>query len=237
VGAGNHQGQSATVRTGWEGGLDRKSQETCPEPKSFEGRQPVSRTNRSVPSAGFFIHPRGFDLHRAAAAALFTAAGVALGFALAHIPNVELVTTTIFISGYMLGIRTGLAVGALTEALYSGLNPLGSAAPPLFAAQIVSMATVGLMGGLLRHLKSQKPWMFGAAGFLLTLNFAVLTTVAYVLFLNLTHESLWASVIAGIAFYVTHLVSNTLIFVILVPPLIRSLKRNGSFQYLTKDAR
>jgi hypothetical protein len=211
------------------------SQETCRKPKSFEGRQTVSKTNRPFPSAGFFIRRRSFDLHRAALAALFIAAGVALGFALASIPNVELVTTTIFTAGYVLGVRTGLVVGIMTEGLYSFLSPYGMAAPPLFIAQITGMAMAGLAGGLFRRSPSPRPVALAATGFFLTLNFAIITTAAYALFMNFTRESLWVSLGSGIVFYITHLISNTLIFLIIMPPLLRSLRRNAIFESLKKD--
>jgi uncharacterized membrane protein len=195
----------------------------------------VSNSNRPVPSAGFFIRRSSFDLRRGAVAALFVAAGVALGFALAQIPNVELVTTTIFTAGYVLGVRAGLAVGVITEGLYSFLSPYGMAAPPLFIAQIAGMAVAGLTGGLFRRSPSPRPISLAIAGFILTLNFAVITTAAYALFMNLGRDSLWVSLGSGFLFYIAHLASNTLIFLILVPPLLRSLKRYSFSESPKKD--
>ena len=82
--------------------------------------------------------------------AIFVALAVALGFLLISVPNIELLTFTVFAAGSVLGRWRGAVVGALAMALYSGLNPFGSgiALPPLYAAQIGAMALAGLAGGL-----------------------------------------------------------------------------------------
>lgn len=85
-----------------------------------------------------------------AATSLFVALAVALGYLLMSVPNVELLTFTVFASGVALGRWRGALVGALAMAIYSGINPLGSglALPTLFAAQVVASAAIGLAGGV-----------------------------------------------------------------------------------------
>lgn len=161
----------------------------------------------------------------------FVALAVTLGYALITVPNVELVTATIFIAGYILGIREGFLVGLVAEALYSGLNPYGMAAPPIFIAQVVSMALIGMAGGFIgRHRpKMRLPFLATLAltGFLGTLLFDAMTTISYALFIELSKETLIGSFIYGLGFYAAHLISNTLIFLTIVPGLIGISERSG----------
>ncbi len=168
---------------------------------------------------------------------VFIALGVSLGFALINIPNVELVTATIFISGFLLGVKEGIVVGLLTEALYSLLNPFGMAAPPLFIAQVLSMGIAGFLGGILAKQKSRRSGMayylqLGLAGFLTTAIFALLTTLSFVLLINFSLNKLAGSFIYGLGFYIVHIVTNTIIFLTLVPTIINVAEKTGWFFYL-----
>ncbi len=65
-----------------------------------------------------------------ATTAIFVALAAALGFLLLSVPNVELVTFTVFASGVVLGRWRGALVGVLAMAIYSGANPYGSGLSP-----------------------------------------------------------------------------------------------------------
>src|SRR5262249_55598581 len=82
--------------------------------------------------------------------ALMAALCVALGYALASVPNVELISAATFTCGARAGARRGAVVGALAEALFAGFNPQGISPPPLYAAQILGFALLGAAGGLRR---------------------------------------------------------------------------------------
>lgn len=160
---------------------------------------------------------------------LFISLGVVLGFSLAHLPNIELVTATIFISGYLLGWRSGLMIGLLTEAIYSMLSPYGLASIPIFLGQTLAMGLTGACGGWMAVLAPLKGWLSfiktGIAGLLLSIHFALLTTLGYVFFAGITREVILTSIITGLGFYITHFISNFLIFTLLVPGVILSLKK------------
>lgn len=160
--------------------------------------------------------------------AAFIALGVSLGYSLISIPNVELVTATIFIAGYLLGVREGILVGVFTEGLYSMFNPYGMAAPPLFIAQIVSMGITGGLGGFLGKQPNLHTIPFhavlGLAGLISTSIFAILTTLSFVLFTGIPPNKIWGSFVAGIGFYATHIVSNTAIFLLIVPLLLKAIR-------------
>jgi len=157
---------------------------------------------------------------------MLTALAAALGFAFAPIPNIELVTSTVFLSGMILGKTRGAAVGVLAEGLYSILNPYGTAPLPMLAAQCTSMGITGFSGGLLgSFLAGPKGFRFillGLCGFACTLIFALLTTAAYVA-MSGGGAGLVAGLLQGLGFYVAHLVSNTLFFMLLIPVLLKGL--------------
>ena len=160
---------------------------------------------------------------------LFSALGIALGLLLAPVPNVELVTATIFISGQVLGIQGGILVGLLTESLYSFLSPYGIAPMPIFLAQIISMMIVGYWGGRIGKLKPMPTFKIhlitGLSGLALTLIFAILTTLAYVLFIEINTKILISSLLTGLSFYVIHILSNTGIFILIVPVVVQRLNQ------------
>jgi len=169
---------------------------------------------------------------KALLAALLIATTVALGYALAGIPNIELMTITVFISGYLLGVRLGATVGAAAIAVHSVFNPLGAALPPLFVAQIVGFTLTGMAGGLLGGVIERLPRVgaivvAGATGLVVTLFYDVLTNIGA--FYTITGENaptnLLKFVIGGIVFVVMHLVWNTALFAVALKPTLSVLAR------------
>lgn len=156
--------------------------------------------------------------------AIWIALGVALGYALLEIPNVELVTATVFIGGYTLGKSRGMIIGLCTEALFSLFHPYGPSPFPLFIAQVLSMAFTGFLGGWMRKKQGAwKPWHFSLAGLFSTFLFAVLTTVSFVWTASIPLAKIPQSFLFGLGFYILHLASNGLIFLTLVPILANKL--------------
>ena len=187
---------------------------------------------RPTLEAGFLIRERMKpSLRKWTLTGALIALSVSLGYAFIAVPNVEMITAGIFISGYALGIKEGFAVGLAAEAIYSGLNPYGMAAPPIFLAQVLSMAVIGMAGGIMGARPPKRKLAFiltlALAGFLGTLLFDVTTTLFYALFIELSRETLIGSFLYGLGFYATHLLSNSLIFLTIVPVVIGTLERLG----------
>lgn len=176
-----------------------------------------------------------FRLRKTIVAALFTATAVAFGYSLAQFPNIELISATVFVAGYVLGMKVGILVGAAAMFLYSMFNPYGIAFPPVLLAQVASMAVTGFAGGLFASQRVRRTvWKAslttGLTGLVLTAVFDFATTVATVLAVLWGGDAnqaflpaLAATFSFGAGFYALHLVSNTLIFALLVPPLVRHL--------------
>jgi hypothetical protein len=164
-------------------------------------------------------------------AALFIALSVALGFLLAGIPNVELMTLTVFMAGIFCGARLGGAIGALSIVLHSLLSQFGPAPAPLLAAQVAGFVIVGWGGGLigprLSPARASSVAASAAAGLVLTFVYDVLTTVAtafIALGASRFIEGLWGIAVAGIGFTALHEGVNTAVFAVAVPPLMKAVR-------------
>jgi hypothetical protein len=172
---------------------------------------------------------------RATLAGLLIALIVAAGYSLAGVPNVELVTLLIFVSGFLIGPRLGAAVGAASWGLYSALNPMGAALPPILIVQIVSGSVFGIAGGYLGPLILERVgrlagmFLCGLAGLAMTLCFQIaVNTAAYFAAAGIDVESsqtLWTFVAGGIAFTLMHLVWNTAVFAMTLRPIMSVLDR------------
>ena len=160
--------------------------------------------------------------------AVFIALAITGGLLFIPVPNVELITVMIFLAGLTLGIKNGAVVGGVAELLYSLFNPLGAALPPIMIAQVLSMTIVGATGGLTRNYLnlnsfSLKLILSGVLGFFLTLLFDAATTYAYGLTIGQTLWGTLTAITVGLPFYITHLLTNTLIFSLFIPILARLL--------------
>lgn len=173
------------------------------------------------------------ELENLVRASIFCAMAIAMGYSLMMVPNIELITVTIFLSGVTLNLKWGAMVGLVAMAIYSGLNPLGSGLsfPPLFFAQIIGMSLCGIIGGILKPIFFVKKFSFlklfllGLAGFLVTFLYDVLTLVSYPLFSGLGFPGIVASLIKGLGFTLLHEISNIFIFLITVPRVVQFLKK------------
>jgi len=163
--------------------------------------------------------------------ALFTALCVSLGYMLAGVPNLEILSACVFTSGVLLGPRRGSVVGGLAELLYAGLNPYGLAPLPLLVAQVFAMAVIGASGGLFLRSATRHSWklqasLAGLSGFALTLFFDLLTNAAGFL---LVRESapFVPYMIAGLSFPfpLAHALSNAVSFAIVVPAVRRATQQ------------
>ncbi len=177
----------------------------------------------------FFIFPAGKLFYEGltlvpelAICATFVALAVALGFALVHVPNVELITLVVFVSGITMGSRRGMLIGGISMGLFTIFNPLGAPMPPIAFAQVVSMAAIGCIGGMISHRKGLKPvWArMALLGLACTFLYDLITNAAVALSLGLINR--WTSVLAaGMAFSLLHMASNLVIFAVAGPVLAK----------------
>jgi uncharacterized membrane protein len=167
----------------------------------------------------------------AAAVAMFAALIAAVGFVFASVPNLELLTLVTFVAGAVTGARRGATAGGIGMALYSSLNPYGIAPPPVFVTQLAGAALFGAAGGWmafrLRPAAESLPrraLRLGAAGLVLTLVYDGLTNYGTAVSIGAARAP-WPVVAAGLVFGAVHLVTNTILFATLGPPLLRVADR------------
>jgi uncharacterized membrane protein len=163
-------------------------------------------------------------IRKVAQAGVFTALAVAVGYLLFYIPNIELVSCTIFAAGWLFGTAVGIVVGGISYAIFSIFNPLGASLPPLFIAQVLGGVLTGLAGGLLRHLISSFPLflkviMLGIVGGIITLIYDVITNMGGFIAFT-TGKTFFAYLATGIIFSLVHILSNVLIFAVLLYPVL-----------------
>lgn len=164
-------------------------------------------------------------------ASIFCATAIGMGFSLMLVPNIELITVTVFLSGLTLGSRWGFLVGGLTMIIYSGLNPLGSGLsfPPLFVMQIISMGFNGFFAGLLMPIFFRKEYnifYLGAlffTGFFVTFIYDMATISSYPLVSGLGLVGIGSALLKGLSFTLLHQLSNAFIFTITVPRFVKLL--------------
>ena len=165
-------------------------------------------------------------------AAIFCALAIGMGFSLMMVPNVELITVIVFLSGLTLRWKWGALVGSTAIFIYSGMNPMGSGLsfPPLFIMQIFAMALIGSLGGWLRHIFFVKEMnafnLVGLAlvGFFSTLMYDIFTLIAYPLAAGLGLPGIMAALVKGLGFTLLHEISNAIVFVIAIPNVVKHLK-------------
>jgi hypothetical protein len=188
-----------------------------------------------------FYYPAGRnrpDLHmhrtrRVLLACLLISLTVVFGYVLAGVPNVELMTITVFLSGYLLGVRFGLVIGAASSLVHALFNPLGASLPPLLVAQCAGFSLVGVSGGLfgpfIHGLRNR--WtaviVAGMVGLVLTLIYDVLTNIAayYIAMGTGPTSGLMGFVFGGILFMGMHVIWNTGLFLFVLKPVLTVLSR------------
>ena len=165
-------------------------------------------------------------------AAIFSAVAIGMGFSLMLIPNIELITVVVFLSGLYMGIWWGGLVGMTSMAIYSGMNPMGAGLsfPPLFAMLIIGMSLTGIIRRLDRPFFFVKQFnvflisSLAILGFIVTLIYDMLTLIAYPIAAGLGFSGMLAALIKGLGFTLLHEISNAIVFVVSIPRIIKLLK-------------
>ena len=167
---------------------------------------------------------------------MFSALAIVLGYMLAYIPNIEIFTLSIFLSGFILGRKEGIIVGCFSAFIFCFFNPIGPSPLPLFIYQLFHYSFTGFLGGVLAKYLKNKPYfkpdedlyifpvmaLFGVIGAIITICFQVFSSLIYVLFF---FESFIPYFLTGILFTVIHIVGNTLGFIYILPGLIQLINK------------
>lgn len=131
------------------------------------------------------------------------------------IPNIEVFSLALFLSGLYLGIKNGAAAAAVAGIIFVFFNPNGIQPVLLVGmAQLAGFVLFALTGGLLRQpvLRNHDPGrtalILVASGLLLTLWYDFSTNAAFAALFG----PFWPVLIGGLGFSLVHIISNTVIF-------------------------
>ena len=161
--------------------------------------------------------------------AILVAVGVAVGFLLVLVPNVEGMSAVSFFAGYHLGLGAGAVVGGLAMGIFSMFNPLGPPLPQVFVAQIVGMGIIGAAGHIWGALALKirfAEFLAVVLGVLLTLLYGILADYGFAVSIGRWEDPI-PVIAAGLPFSVIHIISNGLIFGGLGAYLVRRRKSMG----------
>jgi len=182
---------------------------------------------------------------------VFSALCVVIGYvkvsSLFSMPNVvEFTAVLVFVSGIMFGWVVGALNGAIAVAIITLIPyPLTSpgaflfVTPPILLAVMIGLgALYGLVGGFLgkrynaEKLGRRKVAELALLGFVLTFAYDVLGSVGFYLAYSVYYSSVWEAIMWTFipTIYmpyppIIHTFTNTFIFVLLVPPLVKAIGR------------
>jgi uncharacterized membrane protein len=171
--------------------------------------------------------PRSTIAIRVALIAILAAMAIGGNYALSALPNVELSSVMVFLSGFLFGSFIGAVVGFTSMTIYQLWNPWGAFIPPIGLAVIGCTIIIGVVGGIIgsalkRLAYSDNRWFLLPAlfGILLTLFFDLVTTFAYSISFVIPFL---VTVFTGLPFLMTHIVSNAILFGLLTQPVAQAV--------------
>lgn len=156
--------------------------------------------------------------------AIFTALAIAFGYILSPVPNFELITSTIFLSGALLGSSAGMIVGAISFLIFGFANPLGPSPLPLLLAQVLGGMFTGYMGGIYKREKWNKVYILVLLGILVTFVYDMFTTSVGFLFFP-TKETFLAYLVFGLPFVLWHIWTQGIIYGLILFPIVKQLRK------------
>lgn len=177
--------------------------------------------------------------------AILAALAIGGNYALSAIPNVELSSVMVFLSGFLFGPFIGVLVGLIAMTIYQLWNPWGAFIPPIGLAVIGCTMFIGFVGGILgRSFQlSVKRGTIPLRWYLWPAFFGVMITLLYDLVTNLAYSITFGvpfviTLLAGLPFMIIHMVSNGVLFGLLTPAISRIAQQLniGHLQFKTSES-
>jgi hypothetical protein len=144
------------------------------------------------------------------------------------IPNIEIFSLALFLSGLYLGILNGAATAAVAGIIFVFFNPNGIQPVLLVGlAQLLGFILFALAGGLVRpvilknHDSARTALVLIAAGLLLTLWYDLSTNFTFAVLFG----PFWPTLVGGLGFSLLHIVSNTILFGLTATVVLKIWKR------------
>jgi len=155
--------------------------------------------------------------------AMFAGVAAASGYMLMVVPNVEAITSVVFIAGYTIGLKRGILAATIAALLYFGLNPQGGLFPPLLLAQIIGLTAAPVAGAVFHSFRGKSipdHIYLGLSAFIITLWYDLLTNLSFPLIAGFDFGGTAAWLTAGIPASLLHIGTNTAIFILVVPRIL-----------------
>lgn len=175
-----------------------------------------------------------FTARKVAFVAIMAATALAGNYALSGVPNVEISSVLVFLSGFLFGSSIGALVGLISMSIYQFWNPWGAFIPPIGIAVIGSTILTGVIGGLLGkrlNFKSNASAQFfwpAILGILSTLFFDTVTNYSYSITFGVPFI---IALLTGFPFSIIHIPTNGFLFGLLTPPIILAVEQFNLRQY------
>lgn len=176
------------------------------------------------------------NLIHISAVGIFSALALAGGYFFIAVPNVEIFTAIIFLSGLILGPQKGMLVGLIAQSLFSTLNPYGVSPPPLFVAQVLNRVLVGYVGGRFDRFSGSKSkfkrtaLFYGIAGLLLAWLYDLMAYFSFFFMSGFSMQQMKVTFALGLPWYMIHGLGNALVFAFVLPFVARGIRRIEAIQ-------
>ena len=151
----------------------------------------------------------------AALVGIFAALAFGVNVPFLAIPNIEIFSLALFLSGLYLGVVNGLATACVAGIIFVFFNPNGIQPVLLVGlAQMAGFMLFALAGGLLRrpvlksHASGRTALILILTGLLLTLWYDLSTNLAFAALFG----PFWPVLIGGLTFSLVHIITNAVIF-------------------------
>ncbi len=157
--------------------------------------------------------------------AVFAAVAVGGNYALAGVPNVEISSVMVFLSGFLFGSIIGALTGLISMTIFEVWNPWGPFIPSIGVAVIGCTILIGIIGGITgKNLYYEE--LYGSKWVLGPGIIGVTLTLLYDLVTNFASSATWGMsfstvLVFGLPFMLIHVISNGILFGMLTPPIVK----------------
>ena len=168
-----------------------------------------------------------------AAVSIITAIIVSSNYVLMGFPQIKLMDSMVFLTGYLFGVRAAVSVSILSWLVYGSINPLGTAGFPLIVVLMIGEMVYGIAGHLFRKYYNMQSKlkknpiemtiMLGCISVICTFVYDIWTNAIEGLIIFQNVDGIILRIITGIPFSIIHQLANAAIFCFLVPVFIYML--------------
>ena len=181
-----------------------------------------------------FVQPSRVIVRDISIIAVLTALCVGWSYALAALPNINIMDLVVFVAGFIFGAPIGVATGVLAWIVYGTINPFGFNLP-IWLSTVAGEAIFGVVGGILGRInykntiKDFKIFRFslemGLWGLILTIIYDLFTNIVFAVSFKVP---ITAAIVTGWFippwFGILHEASNLILFFFAVYPLTKAIR-------------